>query len=211
MSGGSIQTRPSLLERLRDLKDNASWDEFYRTYRGLIYSVSRRAGLSGDESEEVVQETVISVAKKMPGFTYDPAKDSFKGWLLTVTRWRVRDQLDKRRGPGNQHLHEASDSADEQGTRTTAIERVPDPAGSRLDTIWDEEWEKALLRTALARIKRQVQPRQYEIYHLHVVVGQPVPEVAKALGVNGAQIYLAKHRVGKLIRKEVRKLKAGEL
>src|SRR6516162_10953459 len=92
----SIPTRASLLQRLKDLDDKSSWDEFYDLYHDLIFSVARRAGLSETEAVEVVQDTLLSVAKKMPGFTYDPAKDSFKGWLLTLTRWRMRNQLAKR-------------------------------------------------------------------------------------------------------------------
>ena len=91
-----IPTRASLMELLKDLGDAPSWNEFYQTYRELIYSVARRAGLNETEAGEVVQDTLISVAKKMPGFTYDPTVDSFKGWLLTVTRWRILDQLQKR-------------------------------------------------------------------------------------------------------------------
>src|SRR5215472_10696686 len=94
----SIPTRASLLQRLKDLDDQSSWREFYDLYHDLIFSVARRAGLNELEAGEVVQTTLISVARKMPGFTYDPAKDSFKGWLLTVIRWRIRDQLAKRPG-----------------------------------------------------------------------------------------------------------------
>jgi RNA polymerase sigma-70 factor (ECF subfamily) len=92
-----IPTRASLLDRLKDLGDASSWDEFHRTYRELIFSVARRAGLNETEADEVVQDTLIFVAKKMPGFTYDPAKDSFKGWLLTLTRWWILDQFEKRK------------------------------------------------------------------------------------------------------------------
>src|SRR5712691_1681192 len=196
----SIPTRASLLERLKDLGDQTSWNEFYQTYRELIYSVARKAGLNEIEADEVVQETLISVAKKMPGIVYDPAKDSFKGWLLTVTRWRILDQLQKRRGMGVQSLL-TSAATQEEGTRTATIERIPDPAGLDLTAIWNAEWEKNLFHTALARIKRQVHPQQYEIYHLHVVLGKPVREVAQTLGVNSAQVYLAKHRVGRLLNK----------
>lgn len=199
----SNPTRASLLERLKDLGDDASWNEFYRTYRELIYSVARKAGLKEAEAEEVVQDTVISVAKRMPGFRYDPAADSFKGWLLTVTRWRILDQLQKRKA--SQRLAASAASAEDE-TRTTAIERVADPAGLDLDAIWNEEWTKNLLHAALARIKRQVHPQQYEIYHLHVILEKPVREVAKALGVNIGQVYLAKHRVGALLKKEMRRL-----
>src|SRR5262245_58514032 len=113
MPDDSIATRPTLLERLKDLGDADSWNEFFQTYRDLLYSVARRAGLNETEADEAVQETLISVAKKMPGFRYDPATDSFKGWLLTVTRWRIRDQLAKRNG-----LVISSTSGEEKGTKT---------------------------------------------------------------------------------------------
>jgi hypothetical protein len=90
-----IPTRASLLERLKNADDHSSWTRFYELYYDLIFSVARRAGLSEAEAAEVVQDTLISAARKMPEFTYDPAKDSFKGWLLTVTRWRIKDLLAK--------------------------------------------------------------------------------------------------------------------
>ena len=203
-----IPTRASLLERLKDLGDQTSWNEFYQTYRELIYSVARKAGLNETEADEVVQDTVISVAKKMPGFRYDPAKDSFKGWLLTVTRWWILDRLQKQKA--NQSLLTLP-ATQEEGTRTATVERVADPAGFDLAGIWNEEWEKNLLRAALARIKRQVHPQHYAIYHLHVILGKPAREVAQALGVNAAQVYLAKHRVGRLLKKEIRRLETNGL
>src|SRR5215475_14244475 len=197
----STPTRASLLERLKDMGDQASWNAFYEIYYDLIFSVARRAGLNETEAAEVVQDTLVSVAKKMPGFTYDPAKDSFRGWLLTVTRWRILDQRAKRPGHASQPPRISSGPQAEQ--RTATIDRVPDPAGLDLASIWEEEWETQVLQTALARIKRQVHPKHYQIYHLHLVLGQPVQEVARVLEVNVAQVYLAKHRVGKLLKKEV--------
>jgi RNA polymerase sigma-70 factor (ECF subfamily) len=206
----SIPTRASLLERLKDLDDKSSWDEFYDLYHDLIFSVARRAGLSETEASEVVQDTLLSVAKKMPGFTYDPAKDSFKGWLLTVTRWRMRNQLAKRSGMVAQEPR-MSRAYEEEGTRTATIEKVPDPTGPELESIWEKEWETRVLETALARIKRQVQPQHYEIYHLHVVLGQPVRNVARALGASPVQVYLAKHRIGNLLKKEIKRLSRASL
>ena len=88
----SLQTRWSLIGRLKDMDDQQSWQEFFDAYWKLIYSVALKAGLSDAEAQEVVQETVISVAKKMPEFKADPAAGSFKSWLLTLTRWRIVDQ-----------------------------------------------------------------------------------------------------------------------
>src|SRR5260221_14525493 len=90
-----IPTRRSLIYRLRDLGDEESWSDFFQTYSRLIYEVALKSGLSDAEAQEVVQETVISVAKQMPGFQYDPALGRFKGWLLQITRRRIADQVRK--------------------------------------------------------------------------------------------------------------------
>jgi len=202
-----IPTRASLLNRLKDPGDALAWNEFYLTYRDLIYSVARRAGLTELEASEVVQDTLISVSRKIPGFTYDPSKDSFKGWLLTVTRWRIRDQLERRaRAAKHEHVRSAS-VGDERDPRTATIERQPDPATVDVAAVWEEEWETHLLQVALARIKRVAHPQHYQIYHLHVILGQSCREVARALNVSAARVYLAKHRVGNLIKKEVKDLK----
>src|SRR6266852_6048825 len=91
-----LPTRRSLLSALKQWDDQESWRDFFNTYWKLIYSVAIKAGLSDQEAEDVVQETVISVAKKMGDFKYDPAVCSFKGWLLRITRFRIIDQLRKR-------------------------------------------------------------------------------------------------------------------
>ncbi|MEW6302976.1 MAG: sigma-70 family RNA polymerase sigma factor [Verrucomicrobiota bacterium] len=199
-----IPTRRTLLSRLKDWDDQESWRDFFNTYWRLIYSVARKSGLSDAEAQEVVQETVISVAKKMGDFKYDPARGSFKGWLLQLTRWRIADQL-RRRLPLGDAARPGDDTA-----RTGTIERVADPESLRLDAVWDEEWERNLMDAALARVKRQVNPRHYQIFDLYVLKKWPVGKVASTLGVNVAQVYLAKHRVASLLKRQV-KLLEGKL
>src|SRR5205809_2638938 len=96
--GTSLETRPSLLNRLKSGDDPQSWQEFYKIYGGLIRFFAEKAGLTADEAEEVVQETAIGVARRLPEFTYDPKVCRFKTWLLNLTRWRIQDQLRKRQG-----------------------------------------------------------------------------------------------------------------
>src|SRR5258706_14947787 len=84
-----IPTRQSLLSRLKDWKDEESWRVFFDTYWKLIYGAAMKAGLSDAEAQDVVQETVISVLKSMPGFEYNTEKGSFKSWLLRLTNWRI--------------------------------------------------------------------------------------------------------------------------
>src|SRR5438046_6721201 len=88
-----IPTRESLLSRLKDWEDRESWQDFFDTYWRLIYGIARKAGLSDAEAQDIVQETVISVARKIEGFKYDPAVCSFKSWMLQLTRWRIINQI----------------------------------------------------------------------------------------------------------------------
>src|SRR5262252_1604919 len=133
--GTSLETRPSLLNRLKAGDDVASWQEFYRTYGGLIRFFAEKAGLTADEAEEVVQETAIGVARRLPEFVYDPKVCRFKTWLLNLTRWRIQDQLRRRKGLARTGRADASLSPQRQ-TRpdseiqheTATIERAPDPA-----------------------------------------------------------------------------------
>src|SRR5688572_31717146 len=92
-----IPTRDSLLSRLKDRDDQESWEDFFNTYWKLVYGVAMKAGLTDQEAQEVVQETVITVARRIPEFRYDPKVCSFKTWLLNLTRWRIVDQLRKRK------------------------------------------------------------------------------------------------------------------
>src|SRR5215475_5253466 len=91
-----IPTRTSLLSRLKDWDDQESWKEFFDTYWKMLYSVARRAGLSESDAQDVVQEAIVAVAKKLPGFQYDPASGSFKSWLMLIMRRRIIDYFRKR-------------------------------------------------------------------------------------------------------------------
>jgi RNA polymerase sigma factor (sigma-70 family) len=199
---GFIPTRRSLLSRLKDWDDHESWRVFFDTYWKLIYSAAMKAGLTDAEAQDVVQETVISVMKSMPGFKYDVKVGSFKGWLLRLTRWRVVDQFRKR-----QRGIDAQKTDLETSTGTSAIEAMIDPAGSKLEAVWDEEWESNLIDAALERVKTKVDSKQYQIFDLHVLKKWPVLKVAKMLSVNPGRVYLSKHRIGKLLKEEVNRLR----
>ena len=91
-----LPTRATLIQRLKDWQDQASWQDFFDTYWKLIYRVAIKGGVSELEAQDVVQDTMIAVAKQMPGFKYDPRIGSFKAWLLNITRWRIVDVRRKR-------------------------------------------------------------------------------------------------------------------
>ena len=197
-----IPTRRSLLSRLRDWDDQESWRVFFDTYWRLLYGVALKAGLSDAEAQDVVQETVVSVAKRLRDFKYDPAVGTFKGWLRLITQRRIADHFRKQGRDAVGHARR-SDSAT---TGTGTIERLPHPGSFSLEAVWNEEWEQALMDAATRHVKRQVAPKQYQIFDCYVLKQWPVAKVKCDLGVSVAQVYLAKHRVARLIKKEVKRL-----
>jgi len=196
-----IPTRYSLLSRLQNRDDQDSWRDFFETYWRLIYSIALKSGLTEAEAQDVVQETIICVAKDIEKFKRDRALGSFKGWLRNLTRWRIADQLRKREPPT---LAENTQSG--QSASPSELADISDLADAGLEKIWDEEWHANLMATAAERVKRRVKEEHYQIFDLNVIRQWPANKVAKALGVNIAQVYLAKFRILALIKQEVRLL-----
>jgi RNA polymerase sigma-70 factor (ECF subfamily) len=207
-----LQTRSSLLNRLKSGDDPQSWQEFYDTYGGLIRFFAGKAGLTVDEAEEVVQETAIGVARRLPEFTYDPKICRFKTWLLNLTRWRIQDQLRKRRheakltGGTPAERIEPSALAPDDTQRTATAERIPDPSVPEFGSEWDRAWEKNLFAQAVERVRSRIDARQFQIFDLHVMKNWPAEDVARTLEISLTRVYVTKHRISSAVTKETRRL-----
>lgn len=193
--GNSLLTRPSLLRRVRDPRDGESWDEFHRLYRRLVHARAVRAGLAHADAEEVVQDVFGRVAETIGDFEHDPKRGSFRGWLMQLTQWRIADKFRQlRRGPG----------APEVGT--AAIEQLPAPAAEAEE--WEREWQAQIFAAALEHVAPRVQPQHFQVFDLYSRQGWPVLKVSAQFGLNPASVYLVSHRVTKLVKAEVARLRA---
>jgi len=193
-----IPTRATLIQRLKNWQDQASWQDFFDTYWNLIYGVALKGGLTPAEAEDVVQETLISVAKHMPTFKYDPSIGSFKGWLLNMTRWRIADQRRKRKH---------ASLPEESGLDDLKIDELAGPSDPDIAEVWEAEWESNLLKAAIANIRRNLDPWQFQLFDFYVNKDWPPEKVASTFSVPVSQVYMAKHRVTEAIRQEVDRLR----
>jgi RNA polymerase sigma factor (sigma-70 family) len=200
-SDDSIPTRASLLGRLKNWDDQASWEDFARTYSRLIRGFAIQAGLTEAEAKEVEQETLLCVAKTIHQFESNPERGTFKAWLLKLTRWRIADQFRKR--PPKAVLRSAASRVPEE---TPTIEKIPDDSSQ--EALWDVEWRKNILETAIARAGRRVNPKHYQVFDLYAVRKWPAAKVAKEMGITVVQVYLIYHRLTKQVRKEVEYLES---
>jgi RNA polymerase sigma-70 factor (ECF subfamily) len=178
----SLATRVSLLLRLQDVADHSSWKEFYDRYRRFIFRAAQGKGLSQEDAEEVLQDTVISVAKGLPNFTYSPAGGSFKGWLMTITRRKVVDKLRKQ---GRQVPTTDLDGA--------TVEKIT--ADGCFEPAWEIEWHNNLLQAATDQLRLAVTPRSFQIFDWTVRMGRSTKETAEAFGISTVLVRVTKYRV----------------
>jgi RNA polymerase sigma-70 factor (ECF subfamily) len=196
LSDDTLATRASLLGRLKNWDDAKSWEDFTQIYSRLIRAVAIKAGLTESEAKDVEQETLLCVAKTIHEFESDPARGTFKSWLLNLTRWRITDQF-RRRGPAAG----SAPPSDATATGTSTVERLPGP--DNLDAEWEVEWKRNIVETALARVGRKVKPKHLQIFDLYAMRHWPAGKVAHELGVTRVQVYLVNHRLTKLMKREV--------
>ena len=177
-------TRHSLLVRVRNLDDHRAWDQFYELYAPLLYRFARRKGLSADDADEVRDQCLELLARKMPDFTYDPSIGRFKGWLYRVVNGRIIDL----------HRRKVACSADSQELQAV-VDTQPTPTQA-----WEEHWRKEHLKYCLERARLSVSERNYRAFSM-LMEEKTVSEVCSEFGMNPNQVYKAKMHVLQRVRR----------
>src|SRR3954470_19529751 len=93
MADSAFHTRPSLLVRIKDARDDDAWTTFVQTYAPLVYCYCRRRGLLGQDAADVVQEVMAQVARSARDFEYQPERGRFRDWLGTITCRKLFNHL----------------------------------------------------------------------------------------------------------------------
>jgi len=191
-------TCPSLLSRLRHVPPNhAAWDEFVEHYGRHIFRWCRRWELQDADAEDVVQEILLKLARKLTDFAYDPS-GNFRGWLKRVAHHTWKDFLDGRR--------RARTVADDHICARLEAVQAREDLIQRLDEAFDYE----LFEAAKVRVRLRVAPRTWEAFRLIAFECIPVAEVAARVRMQVAMVYVAKSKVQKMLREEIRKLESAD-
>ena len=168
----------------------------------LIFQVCLRAGLTRQEAEDVAQETVAAVARQMPRFHYDRSRGSFKGWLAQIARHHIADFFERKARENQRRVNLPDAQAEAVAARGEAsIE------GGALDELWESEWREHLLARALRCAQAKLPARSVQIFQLSVVDGWSAEKIATALCLSRPQVYLARHRAARLVKREVDRLR----
>lgn len=190
-------TRVTLLARLRqDPTDQAAWGAFVERYGRHVYRWCRQWKLQDADAEDVSQEILATLARRLRDFCYDPSR-SFRAWLKTVAHHAWRDFVDSRRCRavgGDAQVWELLQTLE---ARKDLVQRL------------EESFDHELLDVAKLRVRLRVAPHTWEAFRLVALEGMPVTEVATTVGLRVTMVYTAKSKVQRMLQEEIRKLEAG--
>ncbi|MCC6235405.1 MAG: sigma-70 family RNA polymerase sigma factor [Verrucomicrobiales bacterium] len=195
------KTRASLLVRLRDKSDSASWEDFWSLYGPVVFGLVRRSVPSDEDAEDVVQEIFLRVGEAIGTFHYDPEKGRFKSWLFRLARHGIVDWLRRNRRRREGQLDVLEDLA------LDSMDDLPAMAADPYWKIYEEEW-MGLLAGVREGVASRL-PRQYQLYHLFVVKGWPMERVVAEMGVEAGYVSKAKSLVEDALQTEMRRLEQG--
>ncbi len=190
-------TSLTLLGRLRDAPaDETAWAQFVERYAPRLYGWCRQWGLQEADAQDVTQDVLLLLAEKMRSFVYDP-EGSFRGWLRTLTcrAWYDFVAHQRRAGRGSGGLGQALQTLE---------------ACSDLARRLEDEFDRELLDEAMARVRLRVEPHTWEAFRLLALEGLPGARVAEELHMKVATVFVARSKVQKLLREEVRRLEGPE-
>jgi RNA polymerase sigma-70 factor (ECF subfamily) len=186
------ETSVSLLERLRDRPDDASWKRLVDLYTPLIHGWLHRQLVPPADADDLAQEVLAVLVRELPRFEHSGRPGAFRSWLRTITVHRLRDFWRSR----GYRPEATGDSA-----FLDRLNQLEDP-GSGLSRLWDEEHDRHVVRRLMELIRPDFQPATWQAFEGVMLKGEAPAAVAARLGVSVNAVLLAKSRVLARLRRE---------
>jgi RNA polymerase sigma-70 factor (ECF subfamily) len=185
-------TSLSLLERLRQQPDAASWQRFVDLYAPLLRGWLHRQGVRPQDAEDLVQEVLGVVVRELSGFEHNQRPGAFRAWLRTSLLNRLRAFWRARRA-------QPAAAADEE------LDALEDSA-AELSRLWDEEHDQHVLRRLLELLEPEFEEKTWQAFRRVTLDEEKAAAVAQELGLSVNAVWLAKSRVLRRLRQEARNL-----
>lgn len=189
--GGSTSTSRSLLRHLHD-RDPDAWERLVTLYAPLVWHWCRKSGLPTQDATDLLQDVFQAVAAHFDHFRRDRPGDTFRGWLRTITRNKLRD-----------HFRKRQNQPDALGGTAARAWWSGLPDAEDLDDADASPENHLLYRRALSLIQDGFEEKTWKAFCLVVIDGKSAQEAAAELGMTPAAVRVAKCRVLQRLRQEL--------
>lgn len=190
-------TRASLILRIKNADDIAAWDEFASIYSPVIRRVALRQGLQAADSENVIQEVLMSVSRSIDQWQDREDRGSFRAWLLRIARNQAVNVLTRQ---ATRTIGQGGSFADVQLNEIAV--------SSGLSQQLDLEYHRTVFQWAASQVKEDVAENTWQAFLLTSVEGRSIHEVAHQLDMRPGNIYIARSRVMARIKALVQQYEA---
>jgi len=192
-SGAPGSTSTSLLAEAK-AGSPIAWQHLLEVYTPWVYQWCRHCGLQAADAADVAQEVFVAVARGITDFRRDSAGGSFRGWLWTITRNKIRDSARRRHG-----------SPQAQGGTEARVQlaQIAEDASEPSSQDLADRYRGSLQRRALELIRASVEPRTWDAFWRVTVEGCDPSSVAHDLGLSLKAVYDANYRVRRKLRNEL--------
>ena len=143
---------------------------------------------------DVVQNVFAAVARGIGSFQRQREQGSFRSWLATITRNKVRDHFRKQAG------REAAAGGTEAWQQ---LQQQPDPLDS---TICPEYARNAINQRVLESVRNEFEATTWSAFWMTAVEGKSAADASAEVGISVASVYRAKSRVLRRLRQKLAEL-----
>lgn len=175
-----------------------AWNRLVETFGPIVYGWCRKSGVSAHDASDLVQDIFSSVARGIGNFQRAKANGSFRSWLATITRNRIRDYFRR-----DMVKHPPATG----GTNMlNQLHNVPENLDESMNGITQGELDRQLPGQVLQLVQTDVEPRTWQAFWLTTVEDRNPTDVAAELEMNLASVYQARSRVLRRIRARLQEL-----
>jgi RNA polymerase sigma-70 factor (ECF subfamily) len=186
------ETSASLLDRIRLDTDANEWRRLVELYTPLIRSWLHRYAVLDHDMDDLVQEVLAIVVRKLPEFKKEPRTGAFRRWLRNITVNCLRDfwraQRYRPRATGDSNFAQV-------------LEQLEDPE-SGLSRVWDKEHDDHVTRKLMDMIKPRFEAKTWQAFQRVALEGAAPDQVASELNISVNAVFIAKSRVLSVLRQE---------
>ncbi len=184
-----MNTRETLLMRIRSKQDDLSWEEFSSVYERYIYLVIRGMKVNHHDAEDLVQTVLLAIWQKIPEYEYHPSSSKFRTWLCRITRNKVVDYI----------RSATSETRKRDGVEIDSVS-LPE-----VEQIAEKEWKAHITDCAWKNIQGEFNSSSIECFQL-MQKGDKAKVIAEKLGIAESSVYVFYKRVKDTFLREVRRL-----
>ena len=190
------QTRYTLIQKLQEECNEASWDEFISLYRGYVFVIVKKMNFNDQDCHDIMQNVFLKVWKNVQGFEHGGRNGQFRRWLAMITRNSALNHITKsKRESTKQSMVQMEQQVD-------SLSNISEP---EIEKMAEKEWGIYIANVAWENIQNSISETLKSVFVMSIA-GKSRTEISEALELPANTVSVYKRRVKSMLRQEIKRL-----